>query len=125
MDGVDIKSSTAMIEVYCGPAAAVVHTPAVGRVVVKPGSCVRGIRGPGSWDLYLGKDKRGGAPWQLTLHVSKPTGSAKPGLTMKWKSTQWSAIGGIKLTLGAAGGAVVRGKKASPARQPIRGTFTC
>jgi hypothetical protein len=132
LKGVDIKASTAFLEVYCGPALAVVDTPEIGKVTVKPGTCVRGIRGPGSWDLYLGKDKSGEGPWPLTLHLSKPTATAKPGLTMQWRYTQWSAISAIKLTTGGRGGsfsgtALVRknGKSASPLRQPIKGTFTC
>ena len=93
---------------------------------------MKGIRGPGSWDLYLGKDKSGAGPWPLHLHLSKPTATAKPGLYMEWKSTQWSAISGIKLTIRSNGGsfsgmALVRknGKNANPVRQPIKGTFKC
>ena len=142
MEGVDIKASTPFLEVFCGPASAVVQTPEIGKAgikpgaggkaTIKPGTCVKGIRGPGSWDLYLGKDKSGKGPWPLHLHLSKPTASAKPGLYMEWRYTQWSAIGGtLKLTLTRTGGSfsgtalVKSGTKADHVRQPIKGTFKC
>jgi hypothetical protein len=132
MQGVDTAKTSISAEVYCGPASAVVQTPEIGKVTVKPGTCVKGIRGPGSWDLYLGKDKSGQGPWPLTLHISKPTATSKPGLLMEWRYTQWSAVNAITLTVGGKGGsftgtAIVRrnGKNAKPVRQPIKGTFTC
>jgi hypothetical protein len=141
MEGVDIKASTPLLDVYCGPASAVVESAAIGtaggkpgtgdKATVKPGTCVKGLRGPGSWDLYLGRDKSGKGPWPLHLHLSKPTASASPGLYMEWRYTQWSAISGIKLTLTRKGGSfsgmalVKKGKTASHVREPIKGTFTC
>jgi hypothetical protein len=141
MEGVDIKASTPFLDVYCGPASAVVETPGLGAAIGKPGSkgkatfkpgtCVKGIRGPGSWDLYLGKDKSKG-PWTPMLHLSKPTASAKPGLYMEARYTQWSATGGtLKLTITPTGGsfsgtALVKSEtSASHVRQPIKGTFKC
>ena len=73
MEGIDTVKSSPTAEVYCGPASAVVNTPEIGKVTVQPGTCVKGIRGPGSWDLYLGTDKHGKGPWPLTLHISRPT----------------------------------------------------
>jgi hypothetical protein len=128
MEGIDTVKSSPTAEVYCGPASAVVNTPEIGKVTVQPGTCVKGIRGPGSWDLYLGTDKHGKGPWPLTLHISRPTANSKPGLTMQWRHTQWSAT--ITLAIGAKGGAfsgiaIVRKKNADPVRRPIKGTFSC
>lgn len=131
MDGVDTAKTSLTTEVYCGPASAVVVTDQTSKVIVKLGTCTRNLRGPGSFDLYLGKDKSGNGPWPLTLHLSKPTASAKPGLTMEWRFTQWTALSTLKLALTARGGsfsgtALVRtkGKTVDP-KASIRGTFTC
>jgi len=106
-------------------------TKQAGKVTAKPGTCVRGLRGARSFDLYLGKDKSGAGPWPLTLHISKPTASAKPGLTMEQGFTQWTALSTLKLTLTRQGGsfsgtALVRTNgKTAAARSPIKGTFKC
>ena len=131
MEGVDTTKTSGLMETYCCLASAVVVTPQAGKVTAKPGTCVRGLRGAGSFDLYLGKDKSGAGPWPLTLHISKPTASAKPGLTMESGFTQWTALSTVKLTLKPQGGsftgtALVRKNGKNVAlRSPIKGTFKC
>jgi hypothetical protein len=99
VEGVDTVRSTGLVDVYCGPASAVVITQQASKVTVKPGTCIRGLRGTGSFDLYLGKDKGGLAPWPLHVHISKPTASAKPGLYMELRFTQWTALSTLRLML--------------------------
>ena len=131
MEGNDTLKSTAFLSVYCGPASAVVKTKGASKRPIKPGTCVKGIRGPGSWDLYLGTDKSGAGPWPRHLHLSKPTANAKPGLYMEEGLTQWAGLSSIKLTITARGGSFSgtalrreKGKVADP-RAAIKGAFTC
>ena len=72
MEGNDTVKSTAFLSVYCGPASAVVTTKGTSKKPLRAGTCVTGLRGAGSFDLYLGTDKSGGGPWPRTLHLFKP-----------------------------------------------------
>jgi len=51
------------------------------------------VAAPCSFDLYLGADESGDGPWSPHLHLSRPTGTAKPGLFMKEGLSQWSELG--------------------------------
>jgi hypothetical protein len=131
MEGVDTVKSSISAEVYCGPASAVVMTKGASTKSIKPGTCVKGLRGLGSFDLYLGRDESGAGPWARHLHLSKPGAGLKPGLYMEDRFTQWAGLSTLKLTFVGKGGSFsgtaprrTKGKTADP-RAPIKGTFTC
>jgi hypothetical protein len=131
MEGVDTVKTSLSAEVYCGPASAIVLTKGTSHKPIKPGTCLRGLRGAGSFDLYLGVDESGDAPWSRHLHLSKPTKMSRPGLYMEEGLTQWAGLSTVKLTLTAKGGSFsgtavrrVNGKTSDP-RAAIKGTFKC
>ena len=131
MDGIDTSRSSASAEVYCGPASALVVTSGTSRLPIKAGTCVRGRRGAGSFDLYLGVDTSGDGPSARHLHLFRLTARAKPGLYMEDGRSQWAASSTIKLTLTPRGGSFsgtalrrTNGKTSAP-RAPIDGTFRC
>ena len=131
MEGNDTVKSTAFLSVYCGPASAVVTTKGTSTKPIKLGTCVKNLRGSGSFDLYLGTDKSGGGPWPRTLHLYKPK-TGKAGLTMEEGFEQWAGLSTVKISLTANGGSFsgtvlyrVKGKNADPPYVPIKGTFKC
>ncbi len=130
MEGVDTVKSSIDAEVYCGPASAVVVTKGITKAPIRPGSCIRNLRRPGDFDLYLGTDKGGGGPWPRTLHLYRPS-TGKAGLTMESGFAQWTGLSTITVTVSKSGGSfsgtvLYRAKgKTVNARSPIKGTFKC
>ena len=130
MEGNDTVKSTAFLSVYCGPASAVVTTKGTSKKPLRAGTCVTGLRGAGSFDLYLGTDKSGGGRWPRTLHLFKPA-TGKPGVTMEEGFATWAGLSAVKIARSGNGGsfsgtALYRSKgKIIDPRSAIKGTFSC